>query len=201
MPEGRSGGRATMRRPGDVAEWLGRGLQSLVQRFESARRLCWHACSKREWESRRSRLTFRRSHDRWEARIACHVGESASSSSTARPASIAIAPARRRRGVREAPLVKDVEDSSAERAARRMPPHPEPGSRRVNTCGVLILIVLQRNADERDAVGERRHDGAQTGVGDHEPRVGEHRPVRHVTADRVRLPVRADRHARAPGPA
>ena len=24
---------------GDVAEWLGRGLQSLVQRFESARRL------------------------------------------------------------------------------------------------------------------------------------------------------------------
>ena len=25
--------------PGDVAEWLGRGLQSLVQRFESARRL------------------------------------------------------------------------------------------------------------------------------------------------------------------
>ena len=28
-----------MRRPGDVAEWLGRGLQSLVQRFESARRL------------------------------------------------------------------------------------------------------------------------------------------------------------------
>ena len=28
-----------MPRPGDVAEWLGRGLQSLVQRFESARRL------------------------------------------------------------------------------------------------------------------------------------------------------------------
>ena len=28
-----------MRPPGDVAEWLGRGLQSLVQRFESARRL------------------------------------------------------------------------------------------------------------------------------------------------------------------
>ena len=26
--------------PGAVAEWLGRGLQSLVQRFESARRLC-----------------------------------------------------------------------------------------------------------------------------------------------------------------
>ena len=26
---------------GDVAEWLGRGLQSLVQRFESARRLLW----------------------------------------------------------------------------------------------------------------------------------------------------------------
>ena len=25
--------------PGAVAEWLGRGLQSLVQRFESARRL------------------------------------------------------------------------------------------------------------------------------------------------------------------
>ena len=24
-----------MRRPGDVAEWLGRGLQSLVQRFEA----------------------------------------------------------------------------------------------------------------------------------------------------------------------
>jgi hypothetical protein len=32
-------GRATMPPPGDVAEWLGRGLQSLVQRFESARRL------------------------------------------------------------------------------------------------------------------------------------------------------------------
>ncbi len=30
---------ATMARPGAVAEWLGRGLQSLVQRFESARRL------------------------------------------------------------------------------------------------------------------------------------------------------------------
>ena len=30
---------ARMRRSGDVAEWLGRGLQSLVQRFESARRL------------------------------------------------------------------------------------------------------------------------------------------------------------------
>ena len=28
-----------MTRPGAVAEWLGRGLQSLVQRFESARRL------------------------------------------------------------------------------------------------------------------------------------------------------------------
>ena len=28
-----------MRPQGDVAEWLGRGLQSLVQRFESARRL------------------------------------------------------------------------------------------------------------------------------------------------------------------
>jgi hypothetical protein len=27
-------------RHGAVAEWLGRGLQSLVQRFESARRLC-----------------------------------------------------------------------------------------------------------------------------------------------------------------
>src|SRR5688572_4664367 len=39
-----SGPRATMRPPGDVAEWLGRGLQSLVQRFESARRLRWLAC-------------------------------------------------------------------------------------------------------------------------------------------------------------
>ena len=31
--------------PGAVAEWLGRGLQSLVQQFESARRLevCIHA--------------------------------------------------------------------------------------------------------------------------------------------------------------
>ena len=28
-----------MTRPGAVAEWLGRGLQSLVQQFESARRL------------------------------------------------------------------------------------------------------------------------------------------------------------------
>ena len=28
-----------MTRSGAVAEWLGRGLQSLVQRFESARRL------------------------------------------------------------------------------------------------------------------------------------------------------------------
>jgi hypothetical protein len=26
---------------GAVAEWLGRGLQSLVQRFDSARRLCY----------------------------------------------------------------------------------------------------------------------------------------------------------------
>src|SRR4029079_5971335 len=34
---GRDG--ATMRLPCDVTEWLGRGLQSLVQRFESARRL------------------------------------------------------------------------------------------------------------------------------------------------------------------
>ncbi len=33
---------ATMRPQGDVAEWLGRGLQSLVQRFESARRLSDH---------------------------------------------------------------------------------------------------------------------------------------------------------------
>ena len=34
-----------MARPGAVAEWLGRGLQSLVQQFESARRLeaCIHA--------------------------------------------------------------------------------------------------------------------------------------------------------------
>ena len=30
---------ATMTARGDVAEWLGRGLQSLAQRFESARRL------------------------------------------------------------------------------------------------------------------------------------------------------------------
>ena len=30
---------ATIALRGDVAEWLGRGLQSLVQRFESARRL------------------------------------------------------------------------------------------------------------------------------------------------------------------
>ena len=30
---------ASMGLRGDVAEWLGRGLQSLVQRFESARRL------------------------------------------------------------------------------------------------------------------------------------------------------------------
>ena len=36
---GESYGAATMRCQGDVAEWLGRGLQSLVQRFESARRL------------------------------------------------------------------------------------------------------------------------------------------------------------------
>ena len=33
------GALATMGARGDVAEWLGRGLQSLVQRFESARRL------------------------------------------------------------------------------------------------------------------------------------------------------------------
>ena len=31
--------RCTMRLCGDVAEWLGRGLQSLVHRFESGRRL------------------------------------------------------------------------------------------------------------------------------------------------------------------
>ena len=29
--------------PGDVAEWLGRGLQNLVQRFDSARRLQLHS--------------------------------------------------------------------------------------------------------------------------------------------------------------
>src|SRR6187200_1274300 len=38
-PRARAPAGATMRPPGDVAEWLGRGLQSLVQRFESARRL------------------------------------------------------------------------------------------------------------------------------------------------------------------
>ena len=37
--EGRIRPLATMGARGDVAEWLGRGLQSLVQRFESARRL------------------------------------------------------------------------------------------------------------------------------------------------------------------
>ena len=39
QPEGRIRPLATMGGRGDVAEWLGRGLQSLVQRFESARRL------------------------------------------------------------------------------------------------------------------------------------------------------------------
>ena len=38
---------ATMRSHGDVAEWLGRGLQSLVQRFESARRLRCLGASRR----------------------------------------------------------------------------------------------------------------------------------------------------------
>src|SRR5688572_15374917 len=38
-PPGAVTGAATMAARGDVAEWLGRGLQSLVQRFESARRL------------------------------------------------------------------------------------------------------------------------------------------------------------------
>ena len=32
---------ATVMPPGDVAEWLGRGLQSLVHRFESGRGLGW----------------------------------------------------------------------------------------------------------------------------------------------------------------
>jgi hypothetical protein len=35
---------ATIGARGDVAEWLGRGLQSLVQRFESARRLGRNEC-------------------------------------------------------------------------------------------------------------------------------------------------------------
>ena len=37
--EGVRGTADTMRGPGALAEWLGRGLQSLVRRFESARRL------------------------------------------------------------------------------------------------------------------------------------------------------------------
>ena len=35
-----------MTRPGAVAEWLGRGLQSLVQRFESAPRLFVPLCGR-----------------------------------------------------------------------------------------------------------------------------------------------------------
>ena len=40
---------ATMKVRGDVAEWLGRGLQSLVQRFESARRLFFPQESVHRW--------------------------------------------------------------------------------------------------------------------------------------------------------
>ena len=80
-------------------------------------------------------------------------------------------------------LVQHLQNRPPQRMTCRLPVQGPSGFGCDDPRRVLELIVLERNADERNAVDESRHDRAQAGVSDHELRAGEHRAVRHETAD------------------